>query len=37
MTAYERKIIHTKLQESSKVKTHSIGEGDKRRVVIERK
>ena len=34
MTAYERKIIHTKLQESDKVKTESIGEGERRRVVI---
>lgn len=34
MTAYERKIIHTKLQEHTKVKTVSIGEGDHRRVVI---
>lgn len=37
MTAYERKIIHTKLQDSSKVKTHSVGEGDKRRIIIEKK
>jgi len=34
MTAYERKIIHTKLQENNKVKTVSIGEGDHRRIVI---
>lgn len=34
MTAYERKIIHTKLQENNKVKTASIGEGDHRRIVI---
>lgn len=34
MPAYERKIIHTKLQESDKVKTESIGEGERRRVVI---
>ena len=34
MTAYERKIIHTKLQEHNKVKTESIGEGSHRRVVI---
>lgn len=34
MTAYERKIIHTKLQENKKVKTVSIGEGENRRVVI---
>lgn len=34
MTAYERKIIHTKLQDSNIIKTYSIGENDKRRVVI---
>lgn len=34
MTAYERKIIHTKLQNSSKVKTESIGENEHRRVVV---
>lgn len=37
MTAYERKIIHTKLQENEYVKTHSVGEGDKRRIVIAKK
>ena len=37
MTSYERKIIHTKLQDSEKVRTYSIGEGDKRRVVIAKK
>ena len=37
MTAYERKIIHTKLQNSKTVKTHSIGENENRRVVISRK
>ncbi len=37
MTAYERKIIHTKLQDSKTVTTHSIGENDNRRVVISRK
>ena len=37
MTAYERKIIHTKLQNSQYVKTYSIGENDKRRVVISKK
>lgn len=37
MTAYERKIIHTRLQESKYVKTYSIGENDKRRVVIAKK
>ena len=34
MTAYERKIIHTKLQDSSKVKTYSIGEEPYRKVVV---
>ncbi len=34
MSAYERKIIHTKLQDNAKVETYSIGEGDNRRVVI---
>ena len=34
MTPYERKIIHTKLQEHPKVKTVSIGEGTHRKVVI---
>lgn len=37
MTAYERKIIHTKLQDSKYVKTYSIGEESKRRVVIAKK
>ena len=34
MKAYERKIIHSKLQSSNKVKTHSIGEEPRRRLVI---
>ena len=34
MTAYERKIIHTKLQNSEFVRTYSIGEDDRRRIVI---
>ena len=34
MKAYERKIIHAKLQDSEKVTTKSIGEEPKRRVVI---
>ena len=34
MQAYERKIIHTKLQNSEKVETRSIGEDPRRRVVI---
>ena len=37
MTAYERKIIHTKLQNNSKVKTYSVGEETNRRVVIDLK
>lgn len=37
MTAYERKIIHTKLQDSKYVRTYSIGEDDRRRVVIAKK
>lgn len=34
MQAYERKIIHSILQENSKIKTESIGEEPRRRVVI---
>ena len=34
MTPYERKIIHSKLQDNSKVKTVSVGEGNHRKVVI---
>ena len=34
MTAYERKIIHTKLQENDKVKTFSKGEEPHRRLVV---
>lgn len=34
MSAYERKIIHSKLQENTRIETYSIGEGDNRRVVI---
>lgn len=37
MQAYERKIIHTELQDSDKVETRSIGEEPRRRVVIELK
>lgn len=37
MTAYERKIIHTKLQNSEFVRTYSIGEDDRRRIVIAKK
>ena len=34
MKAYERKIIHSKLQNSDKVTTKSIGEEPRRRLVI---
>lgn len=34
MTAYERKVIHSKLQENDKVKTTSIGEEPYRKIVI---
>lgn len=34
MQAYERKIIHSKLQDSDKVLTRSIGEEPRRRIVI---
>ena len=34
MHPYERKIIHSKLQENNKVKTHSVGEEPYRKVVI---
>ena len=34
MTAYERKIIHSKLQENNKVTTYSIGEEPYRKIVI---
>ena len=37
MGAYERKIIHTKLQDSKYVKTHSVGEEPNRKVVISKK
>lgn len=37
MSAYERKIIHSKLQDNTKVETYSIGEGENRRVVIAKK
>ena len=37
MQAYERKIIHTKLQNSNKVETRSIGEEPRRRIVVELK
>lgn len=37
MSAFERKIIHNKLQNNSKVKTHSIGNEPNRKVIIELK
>ncbi len=37
MQAYERKIIHTKLQNSEKVETRSICEEPRRRIVVELK
>lgn len=37
MSAYERKIIHSKLQNNPRIETYSIGEGDHRRVVIAKK
>lgn len=36
MNAYERKIIHSKLQEVKNIRTHSIGEEPNRRIVIEK-
>ena len=37
MMAYERKIIHNRLQQSKYVKTYSIGEEPYRKVVIAKK
>lgn len=37
MGAYERKIIHSKLQDNKNVKTHSIGEEPRRKVVISKR
>ena len=34
MRPYERKIIHSKLQQNSKIKTYSIGEEPHRRIVV---
>ena len=34
MTAYERKIIHTKLQSNDKVTTYSVGEEPYRKLVV---
>lgn len=36
MNAYERKIIHSKLQDMHNIRTHSIGEEPNRRIVIEK-
>ena len=37
MNAYERKIIHTALQNSKKVTTYSIGEEPRRKLVVDKK
>ena len=37
MSAYERKIIHNRLQDSKRVRTYSIGEEPYRKVVITKK
>ena len=37
MSAYERKIIHTTLQNNLKVKTYSVGEEPNRRIVVDLK
>lgn len=37
MSAYERKIIHNRLQNSEQVRTHSVGEEPYRKVVISKK
>ena len=37
MSAYERKIIHNRLQASEQVKTYSIGEEPYRKVIISKK
>lgn len=34
MTSYERKIIHSKLQENDKIRTYSIGEEPNRKIVV---
>jgi len=36
MSAYERKIIHSKLQDNDKITTYSVGEEPHRRIVIEK-
>lgn len=37
MTAYERKVIHSKLQENSDITTYSVGEEPHRKIVIAKK
>ena len=37
MSSYERKILHTELQNSDYVTTYSIGEEPRRRIVIDKK
>lgn len=37
MSAYERKIIHNRLQDSKRVRTYSVGEEPYRKVIIEKK
>ena len=34
MTALERRAIHTLYKDNKKVKTHSVGEGDDRRIIL---
>lgn len=34
MSSYERKIIHARLQDNNKVKTHSVGEEPNRKIVV---
>ena len=36
MSAYERKIIHNKLQDVQYIRTHSVGEEPNRRIIIEK-
>ena len=35
MTAFERKIIHTKLMDNNKVKTYSVGEEPYRKIIVD--
>ena len=37
MSAYERKIIHNRLQDSKRVRTYSVGEEPYRKVIIAKK